>query len=116
VPEKYRDVDRWFLLDTNLDLPRPWTQKTNIPVFSLALVRGERGTRRWLVYVHSPLEDQQSVMITVPGFGNITVDVPRAGVFYLVEESNKKVGPIDSIIPSILNENRASGIQNRDSR
>ncbi|MBN2312503.1 MAG: hypothetical protein JXM79_01150 [Sedimentisphaerales bacterium] len=86
VPEKYRDVDRWFLLDTSLDSPRPWTQKTNIPVFSLTLVLGEKGTRRWLVYAHSPLEDRSDVMITLPDYGKITIDVPRAGAFYLVEE------------------------------
>ncbi len=89
VPEKYHDVDRWFLLDTSLDSPRPWTQKTNIPVFSLTLVLGEKGTRRWLVYAHSPLEDRSDVGITVPDYEKITVDVPRAGAFYHVQESSK---------------------------
>jgi hypothetical protein len=91
VPAKYRDLDRWFLLDTSLDSPRPWTLKTNIPVFSLALALGDNGARRWLVYAHSPLEDRRGVTITVPDFGKITVDVPRAGAFYLADESNKTV-------------------------
>ncbi|MHC4169998.1 MAG: hypothetical protein ACYSWQ_23865 [Planctomycetota bacterium] len=89
VPEKYRSVNRWFLLDTSLDPPRPWEHKTNIPVFSLALVRGRAGTHRWLVYAHSPLEDRQDVTIYVPGFGKITVDVPRAGAFYLIDEARR---------------------------
>jgi hypothetical protein len=94
IPEKYRDVDRWFLLDTNLDPPRPWELKTNIPVFSLALEQGGEGTRRWLVYAHSPLDDRKNVIVTVPGFGDVTIDAPRAGTFYLVEERGKKITPI----------------------
>ena len=87
VPQKYQDVNRWFLLDTNLDAPRPWSQTTNIPVFGMALVLGEEGSRRWLVYAHSPLEDRQGVKITVPGFGQFTADVPRRGRFYVLEEA-----------------------------
>jgi hypothetical protein len=88
VPQKYDGVDRWFLLDTDLDSQRPWDQHTNIPVFSLALVRGRKGTRRWLVYAHSPLEDRQGVTIAVPDFQKVTIDVPRAGVFYLINEAD----------------------------
>jgi hypothetical protein len=91
VPDKYKDVHRWYLLSTNLDPPRPWDQQTNIPVFSLALVRGEAATRRWLLYAHSPLEDRRQVQITIPDFGELTVDVPRAGTFYLIEERNRNV-------------------------
>jgi hypothetical protein len=94
IPEKYHSIHRWFLLDTNLDAPRPWNQQTNIPVFSLALVRGDEGQRRWLVYAHSPLEDRRGVRIAVPGYGEIAVDVPRAGVFYQVEQRQKKVTPV----------------------
>ena len=54
IPERLAQVPRWFLLDTNLDRPRPWTLETEIPVFALALVQGEQGHRRWLVYAHAP--------------------------------------------------------------
>jgi len=94
IPQKYRDVSRWFLLDTNLDAPRPWNQQTNLPVLSMALVQGEEGQRRWLVYAHSPLEDRREVRITVPGYGQITVDVPRAGAFYRIDQQGKKVTPV----------------------
>jgi len=90
IPEKYKNVDRWYLLDTNLDAPRPWSLKTNIPVFSLALARGEKGARRWLLYAHSPLKDRKGVQITIPDYGNVTVDVPRAGGFYVVEEKTRQ--------------------------
>jgi hypothetical protein len=94
IPEKYRGIQRWFLLDTNLDAPRPWSQQTNIPVFSLALAQGEEGSRRWLVYAHAPLEDRRKVTILVPGYGAIVVDVPRAGAFYQISQREKKVTPV----------------------
>lgn len=94
IPQKYSDVDRWFLLDTNLDAQRPWGLKTNIPVFSLALVIGKKNTRRWLVYAHSPFEDRQRVTIIIPEFGKVTVNVPRTGVFHLIDEKSKTVTPV----------------------
>ncbi len=95
VPEKYRDVPRWFLLDTNLDPERPWELTTNIPVFSLALVLGETGKRRWLLYAHSPLEDRRDVEIALPEFGQVTVDVPRAGAFYVVYEPSRNLSRLN---------------------
>jgi hypothetical protein len=98
IPAKYQRVDRWFLLDTDLDPPRPWTQKTNLPVFSLARVTGDPGRRRWLVYAHSPLEDRNGVRITIPGCANpITVDVPRKGAFYVVSEGTGKTTRIADV-------------------
>jgi len=91
IPAAYRDRQRWFLLETNLDPPRPWGLKTNIPVFSLALELGEEGERRWLLYAHSPLADRREVKITVPGFGAVAVDVARAGSFHVVDERTRKV-------------------------
>jgi hypothetical protein len=91
VPEEYKDIPRWYLLETDLDPPRPWDQQTNLPVFSLALVRGDVGSRQWLLYAHSPLENRRAVEITVPDHGQVTVDVPRAGAFYLVEEGSRQV-------------------------
>ncbi len=95
VPEKYRDVHRWYLLDTNLDAARPWQPTTNIPVFSMALVRGDADQRRWLLYAHAPLEDRRKVRITLPEFGEVTVDVPRAGRFHVVDERTKNVVPLE---------------------
>ena len=56
----------------------------------LALVEGEPGSRRWLVYAHSPLEDRRDVEVTLPEWGKLTVDVPSAGAFYVVEERGGK--------------------------
>lgn len=94
IPEEYKTAERWFLLDTNLDPPRPWKLDTEIPVFSLALVNGSQGNRKWLVYAHSPVQDRKAVEITIPGYGRVTVDVPVAGAFYEVDEATKKTSPV----------------------
>jgi len=39
IPKTHRHIRRWYLLQSNLDPPRPWSPKTNLPVFSLALAR-----------------------------------------------------------------------------
>ena len=92
IPDEYKDVERWFLLDTHLDPARPWTLSTEIPVFSLALVLGEKPEREWLVYAHSPRIDRENVRITVPGYGRITVNVSTSGCFYhLLEKDNRVI-------------------------
>ena len=79
-------MDRWFLLDTDLTPPRPWKLETPIPVFALALERGQAPARQWLLYAHAPTGERKGVKITVPGFKDLTVDVPVAGAFYVVDE------------------------------
>jgi putative RNA 2'-phosphotransferase len=70
---------------------RPWKMTTVIPVFSMALVCGQPGSRRWLVYAHSPLEDRHGVQITLPDFGTLKLDVPRAGLSSIVEEQSPAI-------------------------
>ncbi len=91
IPKKYSEQNRWFALDTNLDPPRPWTLKTNIPVFSIAFVTGKEPKRRWLLYAHSPLENRNSVKISIPRFGVVTIDTPREGTFYTIDEQTRKI-------------------------
>ncbi len=94
IPEKYRHVLRWYLLDTDLDPVRPWQMNTNIPVFSLALSLGQEGKYRWLLFAHSPLEDRSNVKIKVPGYGTVTVDVPRRGAFYIIDQASRHAAPL----------------------
>jgi hypothetical protein len=82
---------RWFLLDTSLDPPRPWTLSTQLELFSIALVIGEPGSRRWLVYAHSPLGDRDDVGIEIPEFKRVTVSVKVAGTFAIVDERSSRV-------------------------
>jgi len=96
IPKKYRNIRRWYLLDTHLDPLRPWSQKTNLPVFSLALVKGETGKREWLLYAHSPLKNRRDVKITIPGYDAVTVDAPRRGMFYRIDERGGTVSPVET--------------------
>lgn len=86
IPDEYKAASRWFLLDTDLDPKRPWNLMTELPVFSLALVLGEKPEREWLVYAHSPRRNLENVKIDVPGYGFIKATVPPGGSFYLVRE------------------------------
>jgi len=90
------EADYWFLLDTDLDPPRPWTpHKTVLPVFSLALVKGQKPSREWLVYAHAPLGARRHVGVTMPEFGKITLDVvAQSGSFYLLSEKTKQLTTI----------------------
>lgn len=91
LPERYQKLPRWCALETDLDPPRPWSLKTQIPVFSLALVQGEPPQRRWLLYAHSPVVERSGVEITLPDYRTVEVDVPRHGAFYEVQEQTGEV-------------------------
>jgi hypothetical protein len=89
IPAEHQQADRWFLLDTSLDPPRPWSLGTALPVFSLALVQGNASARQWLVYAHAPLGDRKAVGVTIPGYKQIAIDVPVAGAFYWIDETKE---------------------------
>jgi len=54
IPPHWRSLPRWFLLEAEGNPSRPWTLKTPIPVFALALELGTAPSREWLVYASSP--------------------------------------------------------------
>jgi hypothetical protein len=87
IPAEYQQADRWFLLDTTLDPPRPWSLATPLPVFSLALVQGTAPARQWLVYAHPPLGDRKAVGVTIPEYKSLVIDVPVAGAFIRIDEA-----------------------------
>jgi hypothetical protein len=101
LPPEYKNVDRWFLLETSLnprefaaaefDNAKPPLMQTEIPVFALALVHGKAPDREWLVFANAPREARVGVEIAVPGYGAVTVDVPQSGSFYHVSEGRKQV-------------------------
>jgi hypothetical protein len=94
IPEEYEKTDRWFLLDTDLDPPRPWKHTTEIPVFALARVMGEAGAREWLIYAHSPLKHRPGVSITIPEYRSVKADVSVGGSFIHVIEKEASVLPL----------------------
>lgn len=93
----YKNRDRWYLLDTDKDPERPWSLNTEIPVFSLARVLGDKPNREWLVYAFAPQGEENNVRIKIPEDsldGNtsivaqeIVVDVSQEGSFYYVKEN-----------------------------
>jgi len=91
IPAPWKDVDRWFMLDTSLDPPRPWKLTTELPVFALARVTGKAPGRRWLLYAHAPVKERKNVVIDVPGYGKATVDVTPGGSFHVIDEKSKSV-------------------------
>jgi hypothetical protein len=95
IPTEYANKDRWFLLDANVNAPFPWTLSTEVKVFSMALSLGSAGSRRWLVYAHSPVADRSNVQLTIPEYGAITVNVSIGGSFYLVNEATRTVTPVN---------------------
>jgi len=97
IPEEYLDEDRWFLLDCSANPAEfPWELHWRVSVFSLARVRGLAPQRKWLVYAHSPLDDKQGVTVTVPGYGDIAIDVTPGGVFYEIDERKHAVERLTS--------------------
>jgi len=96
IPEEYAACDRWFLLDADVNPAKDsWALSDPIAVFSLALVQGASPQRRWLIYAHSPLGDRRDVKITLPEFGQVTVDVSRRGSFYTVDEKTRRITPLE---------------------
>jgi hypothetical protein len=74
------------MLDTSLDPPGTWALNTQLPVFALALVKGAAPDRQWLLYAHAPMGERRSVLITIPDYKQVVVDVSVGGSFYLVDE------------------------------
>jgi len=93
VPDKWKDVDRWFHLTTNLD-PSELKLDAKMPVWTLARVVGERGSREWLLYAHAPMGSRQGVEVDVPEYRKVKIDVPVEGVFHLLKESDGSIAPV----------------------
>lgn len=88
IPAEYSTLERWYLLDTNLDSAWPWSSTTPIPVFSIALTLGTKPNREWLVYVNAPDGALSNVSITVPGYDRspFVVRIPVDGTFIHLTE------------------------------
>lgn len=81
------DVDRNYLLEATANPSRPWNNDSVIEVWSLALTLGTAPEREWLLFAYAPLRSHKEVTITVPGYGDVVLDVPRGdGVFRLLRE------------------------------
>lgn len=86
IPEEYKNINRWFLLDTSAK-----GENNEVPVFSLALVKNKKPRRQWLIYAYSPLGDKKNINIKLPDYGEIQVNVDSSGGYFLLNESSKKI-------------------------
>jgi hypothetical protein len=95
IPPELRTADRWFLLDADVNPQEyPWETFWQVPVFALALTRGQPPEREWLIYAHAPLGDRSGVTLTIPGYRTVNVPVPLAGAFFEVREKTGQVQPV----------------------
>lgn len=94
IPAEYRSAKRWYLLDTDVTPRRPWRDDTEMPVFALAFLLGDKPKRQYLLYAHAPKGNRQGIEITVPGYRKVVVDVSQGGTFHRIDEAN---GSIDII-------------------
>jgi len=81
----------------------PWEYHWPVNVFSLALVRGKKPNRRWLIYTHSPRGDQQDVRVTIPDYDEIRITSTVGGSFYVVGEVEGTVSRVHVDSPQRTN-------------
>ena len=87
IPEQYQNDPRWFLLDTDKNEPKPWSDTTNINVWTFAIVKGEAPNREWLIYAQSPENEISNVAVSIPEYGDVLVDSRVNGSFYVLSEN-----------------------------
>ncbi|MFW6336980.1 MAG: LamG domain-containing protein, partial [Phycisphaeraceae bacterium] len=86
-------LKRWYMLHSDVNPPADtWPQiwkssSVKLRVFPMAIELGEAPERRWLLYAHAPLGAVSKAPITLPGYGEVTVDVSRSGSFYIIDEA-----------------------------
>ncbi|MBN2130285.1 MAG: cadherin-like domain-containing protein, partial [Sedimentisphaerales bacterium] len=105
LPEGVKDQERWFRLSTDRDPPRPWTMTTELPAYVLAHAIGKAPAREWLLYGHAPLGDLAAVKITIPGYRDVSLDIPFAGAFHHVREQDGSMVEVgrDDALPYTAN-------------
>ncbi len=101
IPAEYKDAARWFMLDTSLDPPRPWDLYQQLPVYAIALLKGEAPERQWLLYAHAPAGERKAVSISIPDYKQVQVDVSVGGSFYLVDEQLNQVQSVEQGAPAL---------------
>jgi hypothetical protein len=96
VPPELAAKPRWFLLDSDANLPRPWKLETPLKVFSLALENIEGAHREWLVYAFSPLDAQLTTSVRIPGLKDaVRVRATRGGCFNLIRDGRRRVEDVE---------------------
>ncbi|TAK53552.1 MAG: hypothetical protein EPO25_10250 [Gammaproteobacteria bacterium] len=84
IPPEYQSVNRWFLLDSDANPPKPWAPSTRLRVYALAMSRVRDHGAEWLVYAHAPTGPVADADVKLPGYGVLRIMVPTEGAFYQV--------------------------------
>lgn len=100
--KRWAGLDRFFQLSVAINPPftqwpagngvtRTATEQPGalIKVWAIAYELGTAPKREWLLITQSPREDRKAVVVTVPGYGDTTVDVARRGSFHHLREGAK---------------------------
>lgn len=95
LPPELAARPRWFLLDAAANPSRPWELPTPLKVFSIALERGRKPGRQWLIYAYCPQDEALDTDVQIPGARVQRVHALRGGSFTLVTESDGKSRPIE---------------------
>jgi hypothetical protein len=89
IPELFANDDRWFRLSTKDDPTGRWRLHTELPSFALAVVLGEKPSRRWLIYTHSSLGERKGLKTIIPDGPTVAIDSPIGGAYWVLEEGGK---------------------------
>jgi hypothetical protein len=96
LPQELAARARWFLLDCTANPPRPWQLTSTLPVYAIALERGERPRREWLLYAFAPLDLEREAEVSIPGGPEVRIAASAAGNFSLVREGEATPQPLGS--------------------
>lgn len=101
IPLQHQTINRWYLLNTNLDPALPWSKATELPVYAIALVLGNAPNREWLVYGFSPLAERGNVKVVIPGYREVSISATPSGTFSLVREGSEDTELLNPDAPSV---------------
>ena len=86
LPAGFAAAQRWHLLESSANPPRPWGLETPLEVFALCLELGRQPRREWLVYAFAPLRARARASVRIPDAGAVDVQTAATGCFTLVRE------------------------------
>ena len=101
-PEWMQKIDRWFLLTCDANLPRAqWTDRSDLKVWAMALERGDKPDRRWLLYAHAPMAAVAGASVALPGYGPVKLPcIPRSGSFFEIREKGRTLTTLHQAGPA----------------
>lgn len=91
IPDELKKRSRWFLLNANVNSPRPWELNDELKVFSIALRIDINEDSEWLLYVYSPLRKYKDIKLDLPGYGVVVLNSSPKGEYYHLKKKNDEL-------------------------